>query len=163
MKPLIFALLTLAAPAAADVEVRFVEGAPVDRFSFEVGAGCPLGASVLSLDLTGSAGRLIFDTAGAGAGVQVYQPFVLVEGAEQVAEAPDLRDGDRGLTLELSELSRTLVFTTDLDDTIGAAETLVSGSEIAGATVSITLEDVTYSGVFDAQARARVTILACLS
>ncbi|MEX0280538.1 MAG: aggregation factor core [Arenibacterium sp.] len=163
MKLAFAAFLFSATSALANIDVRFVEGAPVDQFFFSAASGCPLGAAELTVDLTGSAGGLIFDPTGAGAGVSVYQPLVLVEGASQVLAMPDVRDGDKIMVLKLAELNRLLSFTTDLDDTMGASETMVSGAEIAGAVVSVTLAGDTYSGVFDDSATARIAIPACLS
>jgi len=66
------ALTLCATPAFADIEVTFLESAPKDRFTFTNTGACDLGPAVLSLDLAGSAAGLIFDTSGAGAGVEVF-------------------------------------------------------------------------------------------
>ena len=163
MKALILSALLATGPAFADVSVTFSEGAPVDRFTFSPEGGCPIGAVDLVVDLTGSAGKLIFDTTERGAGVEVYQPFVLVTGAEQVAVAPQVRDGDRAVRLALDSLSAPLGFTIDVDDTIGAREITVAGGEISGATVTLSLAGEAFTGVFDETARARIALPACTS
>ena len=129
----------LAGFALAELRVDFAEGAPKDRFSIQNAGACPLAAFELEIDLSGSAGGLIFDTAAAGPGVQVYQPFELASGAERVVEIAPLADGDRRLTLKLSGLdpAERVVFTIDVDDTLGVSPTRVAGAEIEGAGIRI--------------------------
>ena len=156
----------LASPAAADISVQFIEGAPKDRFVIEaVGGACLDGPAAVTIDLAGSAGALIFDTSGAGAGVEVFQPFELVAGQDRVLEVSEVTDGDQVMTLSLDQLSQgaAIAFTIDLDDTIGAREITVSGSEIAGAQVSVEAGGAVVSGLFDASARALVPWTACVS
>lgn len=161
----VFALIPLlfAGPALADLEVQFIEGAPVDRFSFALTGGCTIDQATLTIDLTETAGQLIFDTTAQGAGVEVFQPFVLVEGASQVATLPTVLDGDKILSLELSRLEAPLAFTTDLDDTIGAREITVSGGEIEGARVDLRMNGTTYSAAFSEGAGARIALPDCMS
>jgi len=153
----------LASPALADLSVSFVDGAPVDRFTFSPTGGCPIGPATLVVDLRGSQGRLIFDTTASGAGVSVYQPFRLTSGEEQVISAPQVRDGASTVTLSLSELNTDLSFTIDVDDTIGMSETRVSGSEITGAEVALDLGGIAYRATFDEQSQARLKLPACVS
>ncbi|MCC1492275.1 hypothetical protein [Cognatishimia sp. F0-27] len=153
----------LASAALADLDVRFVEGAPTDRFSITNASGCALGPMELQIDLSGSAAGLIFDTTERGMGVQVFQPFRLVEGAELVSGTPDVGDGDRSVTLSLTGMApgQTVAFTIDVDDTAGAREITVSGEEITGARVS---DDATgNSAAFDGTGRARLPLAPCLS
>ncbi|MEO1695473.1 MAG: aggregation factor core, partial [Pseudomonadota bacterium] len=58
--------LVAATPARADLEVRFDEGAPKDRFTVENTSGCAIGAAQITIDLSGSPFGLIFDTTGSG-------------------------------------------------------------------------------------------------
>lgn len=169
MKPLALCFVALgaaatAAPALADLDVRFVEGAPKDRFSVTNTGACPLGPVALVIDLDGSAGRLIFDTTASGAGVQVFQPFALVAGAGLVEGLPQVSDGDTRIALQLSELAAgdTVAFTIDVDDTIGRREITVDGSEIAGAGVTLT-GAATASATFGSSARATLATPACTS
>lgn len=151
-------------PAYADLDLRFVEGAPKDRFSVTNTGPCPLGPGTLTFDLSGAAGGLIFDTTGTGAGVEVFQPFVLVSGMEQVLGQPQVSDGDTRVALNLRGLEPggTVAFTIDVDDTGGGREITVSGSEIAGAIARLDgVQKV--SAAFDARARATLPMPACSS
>lgn len=155
----------LAGPAAADITVRFYEGAPKDRFVFAIAGACETGPAILGLDLAGSPAGLVFDVTAAGAGVEVFQPFELVSGAAHVTALPQVQDGDTGLNLEVDSLvpGEAIAFTIDLDDTIGAREITVSGSEIAGARALVTVADQFLTGTFDETATATIPFTACLS
>jgi hypothetical protein len=54
---------------SAAIGVRFIEGAPKDRF----------------------------DVTGTGAGIEMFQPFELVVGPEALATRPKVVDGERGI------------------------------------------------------------------
>jgi hypothetical protein len=151
--------------AHADVTVTFSEGAPTDRFTLAADDACLDGPLAVIFDLSGSSAGLIFDITSKGAGVEVYQPFVLISGAEDVKAHSDVSDGDVKLNLELAALmpDRPIAFTTDLDDTIGQREITVSGAEIAGATVSITSRGETVTSVFGPDAIATIATSDCIS
>ncbi|MEL7107189.1 MAG: aggregation factor core [Pseudomonadota bacterium] len=159
------AALLAAGPAFADLSVRFIEGAPKDRFVFTHEGTCATGAMILTVDLAGSAAGLVFDVTGEGAGVEVFQPFELVSGGERVTTLPQVADGDTSLELALSGLApgEVVAFTIDLDDTIGAREITVSRSEIVGAGVTLTAGTTTATGAFGEDARTRVALPGCLS
>ncbi len=167
LKSLAFAtsLALIATAASADIEVRFIEGAPKDRFDIVNTGGCALGPVTVTIDLAGSSGGLVFDVTAQGAGVQVFQPFELVAGRDLVIGAPQISDGDQQVMLDLSGFGgdQTVSFTIDVDDTGGARETTVSGAEISGARVQVTLDADVSSGMFDESAVARVKIAACIS
>lgn len=152
-------------PAWADVEVVFREGAPKDRFTIANVSGCPLGALDVTVDLSGSTAGLIFDVTGSGAGVQVFQPFDVVEGRQRLQSVPTVRDGDNQVTLALTGLDagQRVAFTIDVDDTIGAREITVSGSEITGAGVRVRLSGRQQSATFTQNAIARVPVGGCVS
>lgn len=139
-----------AAPAAADLAIRFDEGAPKDSFAFENRSDCTISGASLVLDLSGSSAGLIFDVTGAGAGVEVYQPLEIVRGAEALARIPRVRDGDNQIAFEIAELApgAAFAFTIDVDDTIGAREITVSDSEILGARVLLTRDGAGGEAVF---------------
>jgi len=61
---------TALSPVYADINVRFSEGAPKDRFSFKNDSACDLTDLSIEIDLSASSARLIFDTTGEGAGVE---------------------------------------------------------------------------------------------
>lgn len=128
-----------ALPALANVEVTFREGAPKDRFVIANTGNCATGPVDITIDLSGSDAGLIFDVTNSGQGVEVFQPFVLVSGKSFVSGAPVVKDGDNKVTLKLSDLvkGKPVAFTVDVDDTAGGREITVSGSEIAGASISV--------------------------
>ncbi|MEM6693817.1 MAG: hypothetical protein AAF626_04045 [Pseudomonadota bacterium] len=155
-----------AAPAA-DLSAVFREGAPKDRFTFTALSGCLTGPLEITLDLSSSAAGLIFDTTPSGAGVQVFQPFEIVAGADRVVSVSDVADGDRTLILSLAKLpeGEAVSFTIDIDDTMGGREITVEGAEIAGARVVLRVDStdagaLTAEATFDADAEAIVTLPA---
>ena len=162
---LLAAVMLTAAPALADVQVRFIESAPKDRFEITNLAACPLRKTDVTIDLSGSAAGLIFDVTGSGPGVEVFQPFDLVSGADALSKLPDVVDGDTAVTLKISELgpNQRLAFTIDVDDTAGRREITVSGSEISGAVISVADGLTTNSATFDATRTALVTTARCTS
>ena len=136
------ALLATTLPASADIAVRFVEGAPKDRFVIENTGDCALGSLNVSIDLGTAAVGLIFDTTSEGAGVEVFQPFEVAQGADQLTDAIFPTDGDTAVELTLSGLATdgVFAFTVDVDDTgenSQLGQIRVSDSEIAGASVTI--------------------------
>jgi hypothetical protein len=156
-------LFALASVVRADATVRFIEGAPKDRFEISSDSECLNGPLTVSIDLKDSAGGLIFDTASKGAGVEVFHPFELTAGTALVNQAPAVMDGDTALSLRLSELPKgqIVAFTLDVDDTCGAREITVTGAEIAGARVKVNSVEGSQSAVFDATARVRVDVSSC--
>ena len=163
--PSTFAALFMTQTAFADVTVTFLEGAPKDRFVIQASADCPLRDAEITIDLATSPAGLIFDTTGAGAGVEVFQPFELVSGGEMVKTPPRVNDGDQAVTLALKSLSAEtkVAFTVDVDDTGGGREITVSGSEIKGASVRITQGTNVMRAAFTNKAIARVKTTACTS
>lgn len=161
---LVTLLVALPLQALADVQVSFRDGAPKDSFVIENVGACDLGGLVLTLDMTPSAGALIFDTTSEGAGVEVFQPFELTRGAGLVPVRPQIVDGQKTLSLTLSGLAvgQVVSFTIDVDDTTGAREITVSGSEIAGSVLRVESEGEVFSGVFDGDGVAVVGVIGCV-
>lgn len=159
--------------AQADVRVLFQEGAPKDRFEIRNTGGCPLGPMTLTLDLTASAGGLIFDTAAEGPGVQVYQPLEVVQGAALLRVLPSVQDGGRSIALTLRDLlpREGVAFTIDVDDTLVSSplgQTQVAGSEIKGAAVAIAFDGSAAAlppveAQFDRNAVAVLPVSNCIS
>ena len=153
MKHLILstALLSFGTASHADVKVTFNEGAPKDRFTFQNIGDCPLPAATVVLDLTGSAGKLVFDVTGTGAGVEVFQPFELVSGKDSVTQSSAVKDGDKTLSLTLSGLAQgdSVAFTIDVDDTLGARESTVNTEEISGAMATVQFGATMTTATFD--------------
>lgn len=150
----------MAAQALADIRVQFDEGAPKDRFTITRVGECALGATVVVLDLSKSPSGLIFDVSGSGQGVEVFQPFELVAGADNLTSQPTVRDGDQAIRLPLASLEQgdSVAFTIDVDDTGGGREITVSDSEIEGAVVRVETEEGSFIGAFGGDARADVRI-----
>lgn len=158
-------LAGLASPAFADLQVRFDEGAPKDRFTIANTGACALGAASLTIDLSGSPYGLIFDVTGSGAGVEVFQPFELVSGGAALNAIPRVADGDSSVTLDLTGLDAgaSLAFTIDVDDTADALEITVSDSEIVGAGVALNAAGGTAKAAFGRNAVANLAWSGCSS
>lgn len=140
--PALTFLAFAALPSFADVTVRFEEGAPKDRFV--VSADCTLSDIDMKIDLSPSAGSLIFDVTEGGAGVDVFQP---VEVQDNAAQLVPVTDGDQVLVLSISEISggSEIVIFADLDDVLASSQLgqiRVAGSELDGATI-----DLVFGGV----------------
>ncbi len=168
MKPFAIALsatLALCAgPSRADLRVTFVDGAPKDRFVITNEGNCDIGPSELLIDFGKTPAGLIFDVTAAGAGVEVFQPFEVTEGAALLTRLPTITDGDQTATLALAALGRgqKLAFTIDVDDTAGAREITVSGSEADGTLISLTTDGARVTSTMDATGEAVLTPAACL-
>jgi hypothetical protein len=155
-------LITLIASAApllvvaqttckVDVTFTFTESAPRDRFEIrnDSSAGQPIQRA--RLELNGSAGRLFFDTAQGGAGVDVFQPFQVDSGEARLATVPVVKDGsDRiDLAFERFEPSQRFQFSIDVDDRLGDSDmgpTRVSGRELEGALLTVVVGPAGVSG-----------------
>jgi len=111
----------IATAANADITLRFDEGAPKDRFTLTNTSACALPPAKISIDLGPAPAGLIFDVTRDGAGVEVFQPFEMVTGAEFLRKEPQVLDGDSAIALEVSglEAGRSIAFTIDVDDTNG--------------------------------------------
>ncbi|WP_226689739.1 aggregation factor core [Ruegeria arenilitoris] len=147
----------------AGVQIRFIEGAPKDRFVLTNVGTCEVEASTLKIDLSQSAGRLIFDVTESGAGVEVFQPLEFVEGADALRQLPLVVDGQNTIELEIATLAvgDNLAFTIDVDDTTGQREITVTGSEIEGATVSYADAVETKTATFSSDAVVNVATKDC--
>ena len=160
---LAIALGLAALPAFASIGVSFTESAPKDRFEITNLATCDVVATDVVIDLGASAAGLIFDVTGAGAGVEVFQPFELVAGADALAAVPKVADGDTQVVLSIRRLApgKRIAFTIDVDDTIGPRGIMVSGSEIQGAVVRVAAAGTSTSGRFSSQGKAVVQTPPC--
>ncbi|MDJ0994678.1 MAG: hypothetical protein QNI90_13965 [Dinoroseobacter sp.] len=158
-------LLVAPVVTAAEIEVSFRDGAPKDQFVVTNIGTCATAPMVLAIDMTESAGRLIFDVTAQGAGVQVFQPLEFTSGVEFLAAMPEVEDGQTALVLDLTALppGGGVSFTIDVDDTIGQREITVNGSEMQGSQLRVLAGFDTDPGVFDATATARVKTPGCLS
>ncbi|MEM7376350.1 MAG: aggregation factor core [Pseudomonadota bacterium] len=130
------------ASAQADVSVWFYEGAPKDRFEVRNESGCDLSNVLVSIDLRDSAGRLYFDTTGAGAGVEVFQPFESRRTDLSLDSAEAVQDGDTALRVRIDALAdgARASFTIDVDDALtdsALGQIRVADSEMSGARVEL--------------------------
>ena len=161
-------LVFAATSSAAEIRFSFIENAPKDRFSIINGAACETGPIEVIIDLSTSAGKLVFDTTEAGVGVEVYQPFDLVAGTEFVLSATPVSDGDHMVHMALSDLppGAEVGFTIDVDDRLenGAlGQTRVAGSEIEGAAATvISRTSGAVSGRYDQRNQVVLAYDACL-
>ncbi len=158
------ATLLAATPAVADIQARFIEGAPKDRFVIATEAGvCADGPITFTVDLEGSAGALIFDVTADGAGVEVFQPFELTTGAGSVSGVTPVVDGDTALSLTVDAFpaGAEVSFTIDVDDTVGTREITVSQSEIIGAGIVVSAGGSDLRGVFEDGPSAFVDLPDC--
>lgn len=155
--------LLSAGPLHADIEVRFVEGAPKDTFIVVNVGSCEVASATVSIDLSASSGRLIFDVTEDGAGVEVYQPLEFVRGAESLRQRPSVTDGQDQLDLQIASLAAGygIAFTIDVDDTVGQREITVSGSEIEGAIVSYSSRTENQEAAFSSDATASMALMGC--
>lgn len=151
----------------ASVEVSFIESAPKDRFVIENVGGCSLDDVTVSIDLTQSEGRLIFDTTATGAGVEVFQPFEIRSGDLKLVSSVDVKDGDTGLAININSLhpGKSVSFTIDVDDTLTSSELgkiRVTGAEIENAQVNVQLGDAKpVVAAFDRNSIAQVALPPC--
>jgi hypothetical protein len=153
----------IASAAYADLRVSFDEGAPKDRILIENTGDCEIAETAIVLDLSAAKGGLIFDVSSGGEGVEVFQPFEIVEGADALSAVPTVVDGQSEVRFDVVSLGpdEAVVITTDLDDTRGQRAITVSGSEIEGAIVTYSRAQASQHAVFSAQAEAVIPLSNC--
>jgi hypothetical protein len=163
--PIAICAALCAAPSFADVRVQFFEGAPKDRFIITNEGACNIGPGTLVIDFAASKAGLIFDVTGVGAGVDVFQPFEVTEGADLLTSLPVISDGDQIATLSMNVFgaSQKVAFTIDVDDTTGTRAITVSNDEINGATVSFTAQGRTDMAMMGAKAEVVLSTGVCAS
>jgi len=132
--------------AFADISVSFNESAPKDWFEFTNQSNCDFDGIKFAIDLTPSAGKLIFDTLENGQGVEVFQPFEVREGQIRLSNKTQVADGGKSLEITIDSLlaGQSASFTIDVDDTLkdsALGMIRVSNTEILGATISIETAD----------------------
>lgn len=168
MNKLAFAISTVGAvvissASLADLEVQFIEGAPKDRFVITNVSDCALIAGQFKIDFTTSNAGLIFDVTDSGAGVEVFQPFEVTAGVQNLVTQPSILDGDQRAILDISGLgmNESIAFTIDVDDTNGTRAITVADSEISGTAYSFSTGGNTYTVVVDAEAKVTLPTPDC--
>ncbi len=161
-------LLLLFTPLAqATIQVSFTESAPKDRFSIRNTGSCTLTQLTLTIDLSSSVGKLIFDTTDSGAGVEVFQPFEVREGEIQLISAQTVGDGDSALVLRIPTLAADsrVSFTIDVDDTLPQSELgniRVTDAEIAQSRLQVeTPTQAAVSALFGNDSSATAVLAPC--
>jgi hypothetical protein len=168
-KIVVIALLLLFSTSLvnAHITVNFLEGAPKDRFVVTNTGQCSLQALQVDIDLTDTAGELIFDTTETGAGVDVFQPFEVSSGDIRLNGKARINDGDKVLSIIVSSIHAraSVSFTIDVDDTLANSELgmiIVSGAEIEGGRVTVTHGLLGSSGTFDRNSNASINMPKCI-
>jgi hypothetical protein len=153
----------IASTAQSDLRVSFDEGAPKDRFRIENTSACAVTDTSINIDLSASNGGLIFDVTSRGDGVEVFQPFELVEGTDALKAVPTVADGQTDVRLDIVRLApnEAIAFTIDVDDTRGQRAITVSGPEIEGAVVTYSHAQVQKTATFSALSTAVIQISNC--
>lgn len=161
------AILCLGQSAYASIDIRFVESAPKDWFSLTNNGECALDEMVMTVDLSNTAGKLIFDTTATGAGVEVFQPFEQREGDVSLISSDNVNDGDNTLSVLIKTLGPglTVSFTIDVDDTLPVSalgKIRVADAEMTGGQVSLVIgEKVEITDTFDGNAKISLPSPAC--
>jgi len=164
-------LIALVSTAHAAIEVTFVEDAPKDRFVIANAGDCTVEHLTVVIDLAPSAGGLYFDTTDSGAGVQVFQPFEVADGALRLLSGDvaggSVQDGQKSLTVQIAHLAAgaRAGFTIDVDDTVvGGAlgQSRVTTAEISGSRVRLERDaHAPLEARFDAAGKAVTPPLPC--
>ncbi|MFK8081293.1 MAG: hypothetical protein AB8B97_13480 [Granulosicoccus sp.] len=138
--------------------IRFTESAPRDRFTIK-NTSTDWHIKRINLDVSTSAGNLIFDVTAEGAGVEVFQPFRSEDGDATLSNQPLVSDGDQAIELIFSTFKPgdQHQFSIDVDDQLSQSELgqiRVSGGEMTGASVTLDIVDLngkqqSISAVFD--------------
>lgn len=165
-------VIPAAVSCGPSVEVEFREGAPKDRFIITNTSQGDWQIEALAIDLVPSSGSLIFDTVPGGAGIDVAQPFQAGRGDVRLLTVTPAPDGARMLSLTFADFTRarSFDFTIDLDDQLvmsATGQTRIEGSEIAGASITVTMADTAENrtemrGEFDRDARAIAGSASCV-
>lgn len=123
------------------VEIRFYEDAGGDVFEIVNKSQEDWSLESLVLTLTGSAGRLVFDTADGGLGASMYQPFAAWNGEGEgdvgFQGATPVDDGAEVVALTFTKFGpgKTFTFIVDVDDRLedSFSQATVTDAEIEGA------------------------------
>lgn len=155
--------------AVAAIEIKFLEGAPKDRFVVLNNGTCDLSNFTLAFDLTNTRGELIFDTTADGAGVEVFQPFETQEKGIGLVNAATVVDGDKALSIHIESLpaKNEFSFTIDVDDTLANSDLgqiRVTDAEMQNGRITLTgIGSEELNTIFDASSTALIDANLCKS
>lgn len=153
--------------AAAGLTVSFLDGSPHDLFIVDNASDCDLGQFELEIDLSGSRAGSYFDATPEGRGASMSQPFAVASGEAAVARLPEVADGDQTVRISFHYLPRDyrVVFTADIDDSVPSGvmgETIVDGTELAGAMVSMRFYGIApITSTFGDSGQAIIAVTGC--
>jgi len=121
----------------AKVEIQFFES-DGDIFAIRNKSEAPFALVSLVIRLTGSRGRLFFDTADGGPGESMPEAFAPVDNNVGFLGATAVNDGDEQVALRFSDFQpgRGFMFVVDVDDRLDNSDfgqAVISGDEIEGA------------------------------
>lgn len=124
-----------------DLNVRFIESAPRDRFVIKNNSTTNIDIISASFDLSNSQGNLIFDTEDGGTGVEVFQKFKSETDQVKLITFPEVSDGDNQLDIAFETFAQfeEYQFSIDVDDQniqSDLGQIRVTGGELAGAEVT---------------------------
>lgn len=140
--------------AGVAMDAVFIEGAPIDRLLVTNRSDTGWKIEQITWDLMPSAGQVIFDTTGSGAGVEVFQPFRQLSAKDTrraggevsdvgqgpvLAAEPVVTDGDQSLVIQFESFEPRQVFgmSIDVDDQIASRQITVERGEMQGATLQV--------------------------
>ena len=128
---------TPAYPCGAKVGIQFFDS-DGDIFAITNKSEAPFALVSLIIRLTGSRGRLFFDTAEGGLGASMPEPFAPVESDVGFLGATAVNDGDEQVALRFYDFrpGREFMFVVDVDDRLENSDfgqAVISGDEIQGA------------------------------
>lgn len=126
------------------VAIRFFESSDGDLFEVINASQEPWLIKSLTISLSGSNGRLIFDTADGGSGTSMHAPLEVVSGDVGFLGASAVDDGSEIVSLQFSGFTpgKTFLFAVDVDDRLGNSDfgqAVISGGELEGARASAQL------------------------
>lgn len=153
--------MSLAAPAAADVEVQFF-GNRGDNFVIVNTGACSVRDARIEIDLGPTVGGVFFDVSDAPPGYQYPQPFRLWVGAEYLEDIPVVKDGDTKIVLNVKSLpgGSFIRFSADTDFEKEGSGAYTNTSFVEGGFVRISNAD---DAVFDEDGYAFVAVGDCFS
>ena len=168
---LTFSALTAPALACDPVaRVIYREDAPTDFLTIENASIGQWRLTALEIDLSPSAGRLVFDPLPGGGGAGSAAPMLWVSGVQPAAPPAPL-DGAKRATLSFGGVppQERSVFSLDLDDTLpaGSLPTRVALTEIEGAKIIAAFAgpngaEFTLEGAFGENGEAVLEPSACV-